>query len=33
VARDLWERKDLGKIDKVTGTIAPHGVILLELRQ
>jgi len=33
VARDLWEKKDLGKIDKVTGTIAPHGVVLLELRQ
>jgi hypothetical protein len=33
MARDLWEKRDEGKIDRVTGTIAPHGVILLELRQ
>jgi alpha-galactosidase len=32
-ARDVWEKKDLGKIAEATGTIPPHGVLLLELRR
>jgi len=32
-ARDVWEKKDLGKIDETKGTIASHGVLLLELRR
>jgi alpha-galactosidase len=32
-ARDVWEKKSLGKIDEVQGTIAPHGVLLLELKR
>jgi alpha-galactosidase len=32
-ARDVWEKKDLGKIAKASGTIPPHGVLLLELRR
>ncbi|HEX7157979.1 MAG TPA: glycoside hydrolase family 27 protein, partial [Edaphobacter sp.] len=32
-ARDVWQKKDLGKIDAAQGTIAPHGVLLLELRR
>jgi hypothetical protein len=32
-AKDVWERKDLGKIGKVAGVVAPHGVWLLELRR
>jgi hypothetical protein len=32
-ARDLWEKKDLGKIAEASGTIPPHGVLLLELRR
>lgn len=31
-ARDVWKKQNLGKIDKVNGTIAPHGVLLLELQ-
>ncbi len=33
VARDVWEKKDLGKIGKVAGVVAPHGVLLLELKK
>jgi alpha-galactosidase len=32
-AHDLWEKKDLGKIAEASGTIPPHGVLLLELRR
>jgi hypothetical protein len=32
-ARNIWEVKDLGKIAEVSGSIAPHGVLLLELRR
>jgi alpha-galactosidase len=32
-ARDVWGEKDLGKIEKVAGEVAPHGVLLLELRR
>jgi alpha-galactosidase len=31
-ARDIWKKQSLGKIDRVNGTIAPHGVMLMELR-
>jgi alpha-galactosidase len=31
--RDVWEKKDLGKVGKVAGVVAPHGVLLLELRR
>ncbi|HEY6377021.1 MAG TPA: glycoside hydrolase family 27 protein [Edaphobacter sp.] len=31
-ARDIWEKKDLGKVGKVGGVVAPHGVLLLGLR-
>jgi len=30
--RDVWEKKEVGKIDTAKGTIAPHGVMLLELK-
>jgi alpha-galactosidase len=32
-ARDIWEQKDLGSITGVEKTVAPHGVLLLELRR
>lgn len=32
-ARNVWEKVDLGKIAKVTGVVAPHAVLLLELRR
>ena len=32
-AMDVWEKKDLGKIGKVAGVVAAHGVLLLELRR
>ena len=32
-ARDIWEKKDLGKVGKVAGVVAPHGVLLLELKR
>ena len=32
-ARDVWEKKDLGKMAKVSGTVPSHGVLLLELRR
>ena len=31
--RDVWEGKDLGRSAAVSGTVAPHGVLLLELRR
>ena len=30
---DIWTGKDLGRSDSVTAAIAPHGVLLLELRK
>ncbi len=32
-ARDVWEKKNLGKVGKVAGVVAPHGVLLLELKK
>ncbi|MDW5265809.1 MULTISPECIES: glycoside hydrolase family 27 protein [Acidobacteriaceae] len=32
-ARDVWGGKSLGKVAGVDTTVAPHGVLLLELRQ
>jgi hypothetical protein len=32
-ARDLWQKKDLGKVSEAAGMIAAHGVLLLELRK
>ncbi|MEO6981966.1 MAG: glycoside hydrolase family 27 protein [Edaphobacter sp.] len=31
--RDVWEGKDLGRLAEVTGAVAPHGCLLLELRR
>jgi hypothetical protein len=31
--RDVWGKKDLGTATSVENTIAPHGVLLLELRR
>ena len=31
--RNVWEAKDLGRLDEAAGTVAPHGVLLLELRR
>jgi alpha-galactosidase len=31
--RDVWGKKDLGTLASVENTIAPHGVLLLELRR
>lgn len=31
--RDVWGKKDMGTIASVENTIAPHGVLLLELRR
>ncbi len=32
-ARDVWEKKDLGKVSEATGVLAAHGVLLLELKK
>jgi alpha-galactosidase len=32
-ARDVWEGKDLGRVSEASGTIAAHGVLLLELKK
>ena len=32
-ARDIWDSRPLGKIANAEGTIAPHGVMLLELKR
>jgi alpha-galactosidase len=32
-AKDAWEGKDLGRVSEAAGTIAAHGVLLLELRR
>ena len=32
-ARDVWEKKDLGKVGRVMGVVTPHAVLLLELRR
>ena len=32
-ARDVWEKKDLGKVSEAAGMVAAHGVLLLELRK
>jgi hypothetical protein len=32
-ARDVWAGKDLGKVSEAAGTVAPHGVLLLELKK
>ena len=31
--RDVWEAKDLGRLAAVSGSVAPHGCLLLELRR
>jgi hypothetical protein len=32
-AKDIWGKKDLGSVAEVSATVAPHGVLLLELRR
>ncbi|GGA70660.1 alpha-galactosidase [Edaphobacter acidisoli] len=32
-ARDVWAGKDMGRIESVSATLAPHGCLLLELRR
>ncbi|HEV2710482.1 MAG TPA: glycoside hydrolase family 27 protein [Edaphobacter sp.] len=32
-AKDVWGKKDLGSVAEVSATVAPHGVLLLELRR
>jgi len=32
-AKDVWGKKDLGNVAEVSATVAPHGVLLLELRR
>jgi alpha-galactosidase len=31
--RDVWSKREMGKSGEAAGTIAPHGVMLLELRR
>jgi hypothetical protein len=32
-AKDVWGKKDLDRVAEVSATVAPHGVLLLELRR
>ena len=31
--RDLWLHKDLGSMDRYTGSVAPHGSVMLRISQ